>query len=66
MSKGMESHSKTCLLNRHRDVAQVSRRQCCELLLSDAELSAARVYLLHHQRLTANLTDGLHSCVVWV
>lgn len=50
-----------CLLNRHGDVAKVSRRQRGELLLPDAELSAARVYLLHHYRLTAAFTDGLQS-----
>ena len=48
-----------CLLNRHGDVPEVSRRQCSELLLPDAELSAARVYLLHHYRLAAALTNGL-------
>lgn len=50
-----------CLLHRHRNVAEVCRRQGSELLLPDAEVSAARVYLLHHHRLAAAHTDGLHS-----
>ena len=50
-----------CRFNTHGDVAKVSRRQRSELLLPNTELSAARVYLLHHYRLAAALTDGLHS-----
>ena len=50
-----------CRFNSHGDVAKVSRRQRSELLLPNTELSAARVYLLHHYRVAAALTDGLHS-----
>lgn len=58
---GQRGFGAACLLHRHRNVAEVSRRQGSELLLPDAEVGAARVYLLHHHRLAAAHTDSLQS-----